>query len=68
VPLSKAAIGALDARDRRMAEMILDGSTNKALAAEFGVSFETIKSRLTLMRRRYGTADRHEMARAILRD
>jgi DNA-binding NarL/FixJ family response regulator len=64
VPLSEAAHAAYRSRDSVMLSMVLDGFTNKGIARELNLSPETVKSRLTLLRKRYGVHDRFTLARA----
>jgi DNA-binding CsgD family transcriptional regulator len=67
MPLSEAGYAAMRRRDVEMLELVRDyRMTNWELGEHFGLSAETIKSRMTLLRKRYGVSDRQTLAKVVL--
>jgi DNA-binding CsgD family transcriptional regulator len=52
----------LTRRERELAVEILKGRSNRAIAAGFGVSEQTVRNQLTTLYRRLGVASRLELA------
>jgi DNA-binding CsgD family transcriptional regulator len=60
-----AAQNALTAAERRVAELVAEGMTNKEVAARLVVSVHTVEASLTSIYRKLGVRSRTEMARKL---
>jgi DNA-binding CsgD family transcriptional regulator len=52
----------LTRRERQLAAEILNGHSNRTIAAAFGVSEQTVRNQLTTLYRKLGVASRLELA------
>ena len=66
MPISNEAKQRLMKCDQEMLLLLAQHKTNKEIAACFGISPETIKSRLALLYRRYGVHGRQDLVQAAL--
>ncbi|HEU4655927.1 MAG TPA: AAA family ATPase [Capillimicrobium sp.] len=63
-----AGLAALSTPERRIAELVAQGRTNREIAAELILSEKTLERRLTALYRRLGIASRNELARLAAGD
>lgn len=61
-PAVPAARALLTARELQIVRAVLDGSSNKDIAARFGVSLQTVKNHLTTVYDKLGVSTRLELA------
>lgn len=64
--LAESAEQSLNPADRQVLEGVLDGLTNRAIAARIGVSEATVKTSLRRIYRRAGVQSRAQLVRATL--
>ncbi|HEY8582425.1 MAG TPA: AAA family ATPase [Capillimicrobium sp.] len=60
-----AGVDELSTPERRIAELVAEGRTNREIAAELILSEKTLERRLTALYRRLGIASRNELARLV---
>ncbi|WP_221794575.1 response regulator transcription factor [Oceanobacter mangrovi] len=67
MPLEATGVlAALPAREREIADRLLEGKTNQVIADELGISPKTVANRATVIRQKFGVGSTAEMVRKLL--
>ena len=63
---SAAVLQGLPAREREIADRLLEGKSNQIIAEELGISAKTVANRATVIRQKFGVTSTAEMVRKVL--
>ena len=64
---SASVLHGLPAREREIADRLLEGKSNQIIAEELGISSKTVANRATVIRQKFGVASTVELVRKVLR-
>ncbi|MAX99808.1 MAG: hypothetical protein CMI08_11525 [Oceanospirillaceae bacterium] len=62
----EARLAELPAREREIAELLLEGKSNSAIAEVLGISAKTVANRATVIRQKFGVSSTAELVRKML--
>ncbi len=65
---SVAVLQGLPAREREIADRLLEGKSNQIIAEELGISAKTVANRATVIRQKFGVTSTAEMVRKVLQN
>ena len=65
---SAAVLQGLPAREREIADRLLEGKSNQIIAEELGISAKTVANRATVIRQKFGVTSTAEMVRKVLQN